>query len=91
MESMPQESARVEKAYKDAEGPDFQMYSTGLLFMSVCSSLGKEATVVRMASVPSGTRAGWVFSDNETFAMGEPNPSPCEDKPETHMHYLFNC
>jgi hypothetical protein len=89
--SLSQESERIEKAYKDAEGPDFQMYTMGLLFLSVCSSLGKEATVARMASIPSGTRAGWVFSDDETFATGESNPCPCEQKPDTHMHYLFNC
>ena len=91
MSPISQESERIGQAYKDAQGPDFQVYSEGLFVTSVCSSLDQEATVARMATIPSGIRAGWVLSEDETFRTGEPNPCPCEDKPETHMHYLFNC
>ena len=81
----------LEQAIKAGEGEDFTIYRQGICMASVCSSLGKEETVSRMASIPSGTTAGWLFCDNETFHTGEPNPCPCNEKPETHKHYLFEC
>jgi len=81
----------LEAAIKEPQGEDFVMYAQGLFMASVCSSLNKEETINRMASIPSGTTAGWIFCDNETFRTDEPNPCPCNDKPDTHKHYLFEC
>ena len=71
--------------------PEFVVYSEGLCFASVCSSLGAERTAHRMRSEsPSGTENGWCLA-NEAFASGEPNPCPCNHYPKTHKHYLFEC
>ena len=73
------------------QGEEFVVYAEGLLYASVCSSLPQEEVIQRMGHVTSGTQAGWVFSDHSAFASGQPNPCPCDKKPETHKHYLFNC
>ena len=71
---------------------DFEAYSIGPFCASVCSSLTPDETVARMNVMhPSGTRNGWMLSDDKTFRQGGPNPGPCERNPETHKHYLLNC
>lgn len=72
------------------QGKEFVVYHEGLLFASVCSSLGKEETEQRMSGVLCGTTGGWMFSDQD-FEEGKPNPVPCNEWPETHLHYLFVC
>ena len=79
----------IEQAYQKAEGDDFKVYSMGLLYSSVCSSLGDVQTVQRMKSLPSGTTGGYSLAEEEVFATGEANPCPCNKRPETHQHYLF--
>lgn len=71
---------------------DFTAYSVGLMTASVCTSLpiGK-ATKRLNIEHPTGTDTEWKLSDDKTFAGDRPNPGPCERKPETHVHYLFNC
>jgi len=81
----------LEAAITAEEGDDFTVYREGLLNASVCSSLGLEATVERMARRISGTTVGWILSEDENFATGQSNPCPCEQQPKTHQHYLFNC
>ena len=80
----------LEAAITADEDDDFTVYAEGLLYASVCSSLGKEETVARMARRPSGV-GGWMLSDDEEFPQGQPNPCPCDQRPGTHQHYLFGC
>jgi hypothetical protein len=68
---------------------DFEIYSTGIVYCSVCSSLGLEETLSRV-NLEDPTRAGWELAP-EPFRTGEPNPHPCENHPTTHKHYLFQC
>jgi len=71
---------------------DFEAYSIGIVCASVCSRLSKEDTKERMnRENPTGLEHGWDFCKDKTFKTGQPNPCPCEDEPETHKHYLFNC
>ncbi len=71
-----------------ANPPEFVVYSDGIVYQSVCSSLGDEETLQRMQGTVSGTSNGWQFA-KEPFRNGEPNPCPCDQHPETHKHYLF--
>lgn len=40
---------------------------------------------------PTGISSPWRISANDTFASGEPNPSPCEREPDARLHYLLEC
>jgi hypothetical protein len=89
----------IERQYQEAEGDDFKVYRTTLMYSAVCSSLGDEETVRRMQSLPSGTTQGYALAEMHTpgsapFAPvvaggSEPNPWPCDKWPDTHKHYLF--
>lgn len=69
----------------------FDAYAVGLCEASVCSSLGKAETRARLnRQRPTGIKSRWRLA-KESFATGEPNPHPCENFPETHNHYLFDC
>lgn len=70
---------------------DFTIYSSGLVYCSVCSSLTLEETTARLnTEQPTGIASPWALAD-EPFKGGEPNPCPCNSNPETHKHYLFVC
>lgn len=65
------------------------VYSTGLCFASVCTSVDDEETAkVLNLTHPTGVTP-WVVSD-ESFADGSPNPTPCPDDSD-RRHVLFNC
>jgi hypothetical protein len=69
---------------------EVDIYYIGPLSCSVCSSLSPEETIKRVNELhPSGTTNGWVISDQEKFASGEPHPCPCQDHPDTHKHYYL--
>jgi len=71
---------------------DFQVYSLGLCFASVCSDLSPKEVVKEMNRThPTGIFAEWMMSTDQTFKSGEPNPCPCKDYPDTHKHYLLEC
>lgn len=68
---------------------DFTVYSIGLCYASVCTSLPPEEAERRMnTEIPTGTAREWSIAQ-EPFATGADNPCPCEQKPETHKHYLM--
>jgi hypothetical protein len=72
--------------------PAFEAYAVGITHASVCTSMPlEEATEELNATHPTGIESQWSLSENTHFASGKPNPCPCEDHPETHKHYLFNC
>jgi hypothetical protein len=65
------------------------VYSEGLCFASVCTSLDDGELDRRMSARPATATHGWVRSTDPYFAGGQPNPCPCELQPETHRHVLF--
>lgn len=70
----------------------FEVYSIGMVYASVCTSLSdKEATKRLNAEHPTGISSQWAVSKSATFRDGRPNPCPCEQHPETHRHILFEC
>ena len=70
---------------------DFEIYSDGLVYISVCSNLGLDETLRRVnIEHPTGISSKWRLS-SEGFRTGEPNPCACDTDPETHKHYLFSC
>ncbi len=81
----------LEESLKDDDGGHFVIYTEGLIHASVCTDRPQSEVIAFMANRVSGTTGGWSLSEKETFSTGEPNPCPCDKKPETHKHYLFNC
>lgn len=70
---------------------DFVIYSGGICFCSVCSRLSLEETTKRVNNEnPTGISSNWQLSERN-FDSGETNPCACNDYPETHKHYLFEC
>ena len=69
-------------------------YAVGICTASVCFPQGmSKAEVERQinAAYPTGISSRWQFSTSKAFATGQPNPGPCNDKPETHVHRLMEC
>lgn len=80
------------KAKKEQKVGEFEIYRQGLTYMSVCTDMEPaEAEAYAEAVSPAGTKMGWKISKDKTFATGEPNPCPCDQKPKTHVHILFEC
>ena len=70
---------------------EFDIYSKGICFSSVCSSLPLEETEKLLnLENPTGIDSKWKLS-KENFRTGEDNPCVCERNPATHKHYLFEC
>lgn len=69
--------------------PYLVIYGTGLCYASVCTNVpDDEATSKLNASHPTGV-SPWAISA-ESFAAGEPNPTPCPDRSDCR-HILFDC
>ncbi len=73
--------------------PETFVYMHGLIHLSVCSNDPLRYRILATVNSrhPTGLEHGWTFSEDETFSGGEPNPSPCNQYPETHTHYLLDC
>jgi len=70
---------------------DFVVYSWGLYYASICTSLSLKETEERLnIELPTGIKSQWKKAE-EDFHTGQSNPCPCERYPETHKHYLFVC
>jgi hypothetical protein len=71
--------------------PPFFVYSIGLVFASVCTSLDDETATLRLnLQHPTGISSSWEICEHE-FADHSSNPHPCNQSPDTHRHILFNC
>lgn len=66
----------------------FKVYNEQEHYASVCSSLPKIQVEQIMAQKDMSSHIGWKLSLNN-FSSDKPNPCPCDEKPETHKHYLF--
>jgi hypothetical protein len=70
---------------------EFDVYSIGFCFASVCTSLEDEQATNRLNLLyGTGIESQWKIAD-EDFRDGTPNPHPCENLSETHRHILFEC
>lgn len=70
------------------------VYSLGLVSCSVCAPREMTRDEVEAAvnvAEPTGISSEWRVSDEPTFSGGQPNPCPCEQQPESHVHYLMHC
>jgi hypothetical protein len=70
-----------------SELADLIMYSQGMCYASVCTTLPREQIADHCP--PSGTSLGWQVSD-EDFQDGTKNGSPCPDLAE-RRHWLVEC
>lgn len=69
-------------------------YSVGLVCMSACvdnTVTTEELEKAANNEHPTGVRSTWKLSKDKFFRQGQPNPCPCEERPETRKHYLLNC
>lgn len=84
--------AEMEQANNDRQDDSFEVIAPPpgplgmLLFTRACTSLSDDEATARVNLVPSGTSAGWVLCTEEGMA-----PVPCQDKPETHRHLMWEC
>lgn len=72
---------------------DVEVYTFGLVAASVCapSELPRDEVLAGAnAAHPTGLSWGWKFSDEPTFAGGQPNPCQCDQNPD-RLHYLLEC
>lgn len=75
------------------EEPRVIVYSVGICAASVCAINDADADEVAAAvnaAAPTGISSKWEVSD-EAFATGEPNPCPCNGRPESRRHWLLHC
>lgn len=90
---LSENTKRIIQAHADWEAAnqsgELIVYSEGLCYASVCTSLDDEELDLRMAARPATATRGWVRSEDSHFTGGEPNPCPCDQRPDTHRHVLF--
>lgn len=72
---------------------ELEVYSNGLCYCSICTNLDSVAMIENLVNLenPTGTSSRWKISKDPTFNSGDPNPCPCNQKPNTHKHYLLEC
>ena len=70
-----------------------EVYSLGLLHLSVCTDAVDRKEIERLCNKhsPAGTEQGWLVSEEPTFKGGEPNPNPCNKGRKGFLHYLMVC
>lgn len=69
---------------------EFEAYSVGLCFASVCTSLTPEAAAEKLNHQhPTGIDSQWELSD-EDFSGGQINGCDCPDH-KGNKHYLYVC
>ncbi len=71
---------------------DLTIYSNGLCYCSVCTSMDdpKEIEAEVNRQNPTGLISRWKIS-KDLFNTGKKNPNVCNQNPETHKHYLLSC
>lgn len=72
---------------------ELEIYSNGFIHCSICTNMGSMEEIERRVNRenPTGISSHWKVSESPTFANGEPHPGVCEQKPDTHKHYLMVC
>jgi hypothetical protein len=72
---------------------ELEVYSLGLVACSICTNIKDPKKIEMLVNMrcPTGITSPWKISKSEKFHSGQTNPCPCENKPETHKHYLLEC
>ncbi len=75
------------------ETEEVEVYSNGFCHCSVCTNIEGIALIENAVNAknPTGIKSRWKVSKQIAFDSGQPNPCPCDQKPETHSHYLMEC
>ena len=70
-----------------------EVYSHGVVHCSICTNIDSISLIENLVNAknPTGIRSRWKVSKQIAFDSGQPNPCPCDQKPETHKHYLMEC
>lgn len=70
--------------------PEIEVYSHGMLFISVCTRVSIERTLELVNQrFPTGVSSDWQLHDGP-FGGGQPNPGPCEEW-VGYRHLLLRC
>jgi hypothetical protein len=77
---------RTEAAMPTQRTPEFTRLQEGIFNVQVCTSLSDDEATERVNLMPPGTTHGWQLS-----AEPDQAPVPCDDKPDTHRHLVFEC
>jgi len=76
---------------------ELEIYANGFIYCSVCTNIESRERIEELVNLknPTGISSRWKISKDKFFAERRgkkgPNPSPCEQKPKTHKHYLMEC
>jgi hypothetical protein len=76
---------QTEAALPGQKTPEFERIREGIFSVQVCTSLTDDEATARVNELPSGTTGGWTLT-----ADPDAQPVPCDDKPNTHRHLLFD-
>jgi hypothetical protein len=70
---------------------EFEVYTSGLCYMSVCTNLADKTAVEDHANAtnPAGTRHGWKVTE-PFFRTGQTNPCACNNNTGKY-HWLLTC
>lgn len=83
-------AASISPELPDVLEDEFIVYSEGICFASVCTTMTTEDAEKEINKRrPTGIHSGWKLS-KEAFASGHANPCQC-DTDSTRRHMLFNC
>jgi hypothetical protein len=77
---------RTEAAMPSQRTDEFTRIRETVFNVQACTSLSDEEATERVNLMPSGTTYGWQLSTEPDHA-----PVPCNDKPDTHRHLVFEC
>lgn len=73
-----------------SEAPAFEVYATGIVYLSVCTHLSdEEVELAANVERPTGISSRWSIHDGD-FRDGTPNGCPCPDHPG-NRHVLLSC
>ena len=78
--------AHIDANIDSQNTPEFMRIKESLLWIQACTSLSDEDATARINIIPAGTTYGWQLTEDPDGA-----PVPCEDKPDTHRHLIFEC
>lgn len=69
-------------------------YALGLDTLSACApsslTIAEVEAELNLIS-PTGIDSLWTWAQGESFKSGHPNPNPCDQEPQSRVHYLFHC
>jgi hypothetical protein len=70
---------------------ELDIFWISYVFCFVCTNIEDQKRIEELTNQKRHTDVHWMISPVKHFANGKSNPYPCEEKPETHKHYLMEC